>query len=315
MQSPQAVSVVICVYTEERWEDLTAAIRSVQQQSLAPLEVVVVVDHNSALLRRIQAEVPGVVTVENGEKQGLAGARNSGIAAARGDLIAFLDDDAVAEPDWLARLAAHCADPKVLGAGGWVEPRWIGPRPTWFPEEFHWVVGCSYVGLPETTAQVRNPFGGCSCIRREVFETVGGFRNEVGRVGARLLGCEETELSIRARQHWPDRVFIYDPQARIHHKVPAQRVRLEYFRARCYGEGISKARVSELVGAGDGLSAERSYTAQVLPRGVARGLRDWASRRDSAGLARAGAIVAGLAFTAAGYTVGLVSRRLEGVRS
>ncbi len=70
----------------------------------------------------------------------------------------------------------------MLGAGGSVIPRWETAKPSWFPEEFYWVVGCTYVGLPETRAPIRNPFGGAMCVRREIFETVGGFSEEIGRL-------------------------------------------------------------------------------------------------------------------------------------
>ena len=116
------VSVVICAYTEERWDDLVAAVESLQQQSIPPREIIVVVDHNPRLLDRVRAYLPGVVAIENSKPQGLSGARNSGLAIAQGALIAFLDDDATAEPDWLARLATAVRTPRVLGAGGTVEP-------------------------------------------------------------------------------------------------------------------------------------------------------------------------------------------------
>src|SRR5205085_10108925 len=163
------VSVVICTYTEERWHDLVAAVKSIEQQTTPPCEIIVVIDHNTRLLERVRMHIPDVIVIENAEERGLSGARNSGIAVAQGTLIAFLDDDAIAEPDWLAWLSQCCANPEVLAAGGIVEPLWAIKPPIWFPEEFYWVVGCSYQGLPETRAVVRNPYGGCTCYRWEVF--------------------------------------------------------------------------------------------------------------------------------------------------
>src|SRR6266536_349027 len=112
------VSVVICCYTEDRWDDLRAAIESVKQQSVQPKEIVVVVDHNPTLYRRLQTEVSSIQVVENGEGRGLSGGRNTGVAVTSGSVVAFLDDDAAAEPHWLLRLVAPYADPKVLGVGG-----------------------------------------------------------------------------------------------------------------------------------------------------------------------------------------------------
>ncbi|MBV9258093.1 MAG: glycosyltransferase family 2 protein, partial [Ktedonobacteraceae bacterium] len=217
-------SVIICAYTEKRWDDLVAAVESVRQQSIPAREIIIVVDHNPGLLERIRASFSDVVGIENSEPQGLSGARNSGIAAAQGSLVAFLDDDAMAEPDWQARLCSCCEDPQVMGTGGTVEPYWLSKRPKWFPEEFYWTLGCTYQLRPERPVVVRNPFGGCTCYRRELFEIVGGFRSEIGRDSrARPMGGEETELCIRASQRWPEKIFLYEPNAIIHHRIPASR--------------------------------------------------------------------------------------------
>jgi glucosyl-dolichyl phosphate glucuronosyltransferase len=309
------VSVIVCAYTEERWHDLVAAVESLQQQTHPPCEIIVVIDHNPALLARVQTHLPGVIAVENREERGLSGARNSGIVVSQSALIAFLDDDAVAELDWLVQLSGCCTDPQVLGAGGSVEPLWSGQRPTWFPEEFYWVVGCSYRGLPEKLAVVRNPLGCCACYRREIFEIVGGFRNGIGRVGKHPLGGEETELCIRAKHYWPQKVFLCEPHARIHHRVPPLRANWHYFRWRCYAEGLSKALVAGYVGAKDGLASERSYVRRTLPQGVIRGLTDTFIHRDLSELARAGAIVVGLAATTAGYLVGRTLLQVAKVKS
>src|SRR5437016_4180236 len=173
------VSVISCAYTEERWHDIIAAVKSLQQQTASPREIIVVIDHNPSLLERVRANIPDVIAIENNEPQGLSGARNSGIAIAQGALIAFLDDDATAEPDWLVQLSRCCEDTQVLGAGGIVEPQWSSKRPLWFPEEFYWIVGCSYRHPSQVPEVVRNPYGGCICIRREVFEVIGSFRNGI----------------------------------------------------------------------------------------------------------------------------------------
>jgi len=302
------VSVIICAYTEARWDELVAAIESVQQQKTPPREIIVVIDHNPGLLERVRAHMSGVVAVKNGEPRGLSGARKSGIAAAQGQVIAFLDDDAVAEPDWLEQLVAGYDDPRVLGVGGMIEPLWLDGRPDWFPEEFDWVVGCTYRGMPQMTTPVRNLIGCNMSFRQTVFEAIGGFRCGIGRVGTRPVGCEETELCIRARQRWPESVLLYEPRARVHHRVPANRACWSYFRSRCYAEGLSKALVSQFVGTEDGLASEWTYTLRTLPQGIVRGLADTLLRRDPMGMMRAGAIAAGLAITTAGYLMGTASR-------
>src|SRR5207247_3975777 len=173
------------------------------------------VDHNHALFERARRQLDGVIVVPNREPRGLSGARNTGVAESRGDVIAFLDDDAVAEPDWLAHLLAAYTDRHVLGVGGAIAPHWLEGRPAGFPAEFEWVVGCTYEGMPTARAQVRNVIGANMSLRRSVVGRVGGFRNGMGRVGLLPVGCEETELCIRARQAIPDGVFVYEPRARV----------------------------------------------------------------------------------------------------
>lgn len=299
--APCDVSVIICAYTETRWPATRAAVESVRLQSVPPREIIVVVDYNLALLKRAREQWPDLIVIENRETRGLSGARNSGVAIAQGTLVAFLDDDAVAETTWLEKMTDCCDDPQVLGAGTSVKPVWETPRPAWFPEEFLWIVGCAYRGLPQSRLPVRNLFGGSMCLKREIFAKIGGFRSTIGRVATRPMGCEETELCIRAKQYWPQKMFLYEPQVSIQHWIPSSRATWTYFRARCFAEGQSKALVSRNVGAGDGLASEWTYTLKVLPQGVARGLADAFFRHDRMGLARAGAIIAGLTITAAGY--------------
>jgi len=114
------VSVIICTYTEKRWDNLVAAVESVQQQSMPPHEIIVVVDNNAPLLERVRGQMPGIIAIENSQRRGSSGSRNSGIAIAQGALLAFLDDDAIAFPDWLERISQGCADPQVLGRAAWL---------------------------------------------------------------------------------------------------------------------------------------------------------------------------------------------------
>lgn len=317
------ISVVICVYTEERWEDILAAVNSVREQSLSALETLLVVDHNPVLLNRLRQEYaksgavgspgPAVRILSNAGPQGLSAGRNTGIAASRGTVIAFLDDDGVAERDWLRHMASAYTDPRVMAVGGRTVPVWAsGRRPTWFPAEFDWVVGCAYRGMPIGRAPVRNVLGGNASFRRTAFDAAGGFAVGIGRDGdKRPLGCEETELCIRLTRVRPDAVLLIDDRAVIHHKVPAARESFDYFRRRTYAEGLSKARVTRHVGMGKGLESERRYTTRVLPAGAMRGLRD-ALLGQRGGAGRAGAIVAGVASAAAGYAVGTFQARTGG---
>jgi len=197
------------------------------------------------------------------------------------------------------------ADTAVVGTGGWVAPEWEdGVRPAWLPEEFLWVVGCSYRGLPtEPMSAIRNPIGASMSFLRVPLQDVGGFRSGFGRIGTTPLGCEETEAAIRVRGRLPGSKIVQLTDSRVGHFVPRTRTSWRYFRERCLAEGRSKAMVVGAAGTRDGLSSERSYVLRVLPGGVLRALGD-AARGDVAGVQRAGAIVAGLTLTSGGFLVG-----------
>lgn len=311
-QRAETLSVVICAYTLLRWDELCAAVESVLAQEFAVLEVLVVIDHNPDLYDRafLQFAARDRVTVcENIHQSGLSGARNSGVEAATGDIVAFLDDDAAAESGWAAALMAHYQDGAVAGVGGYAEPVWPQTRPAWMPGEFDWVVGCSYIGQPTAPAAVRNPLGCNMSLRRSVFAEVGGFNSEVGRVGSHPVGGEETELCIRLAARWPHSRILFDPDMRVRHHVSADRTTLAYFVRRCYHEGMSKGIVSELADSREALGTERSYASRTLPRGV---LREWMSlSRD--GFARGATIILGLAVTTGGYVNAKVRRTLARV--
>ncbi len=312
------ISVVVCAFSERRWGDLVDAIDSLKRQTAVSLEILVVIDHNDALLERATTafEGPAVRVVASAGAPGLSGARNTGIEVSNGDIVAFLDDDAAAEPDWLQRLVEAMSEPEVVGAGSWVDARWDPPgRPGWFPETFLWVVGCSYEGLPRERRDIRNPIGAAMAFKRSAFDLVGGFSDGIGRVGSRPLGCEETEFSIRLRQAKPELRIVMEPHSRVRHHVTAERTSPRYFVRRCYYEGRSKRAIGRLIGAGDGLSSERRYVTHVLPRAVGQGIVDGFRRRRLSAVASALFVIVGLVVTAFGYGSEVLSERRQGDRS
>ena len=268
-------SVVVCVYTEKRLPQIRAALDSLACQTVPPAQVIVVADHNLGLCHRLAAEYPDHEVIPSEFGQGLSGARNTGVAHAAGDVVVFLDDDARAQPGWLEALLACYDDESVAGAGGVVLADWSPPgRPAWLPEEFLWVVGCSYRGQPVVKAEVRNPIGANMSFRRLAFDRAGLFDSSVGRTftSSRPLGCEETEFSIRLRRLSPGARIIYEPRAAVHHHIDQSRATWRYFLGRCHAEGCSKARVSRLSGASAALSSERSYVTHTIIEALRREL-------------------------------------------
>jgi glycosyltransferase involved in cell wall biosynthesis len=306
--SRPAFAVVICAFTERRWQWLLEAIDSVVAQTSPTAEIIVVIDHNERLRERLQTAVTGVRVVANAEARGLSGARNTGARTATADLVAFLDDDAAAFPDWLENLGSPYSMTDVVGVGGRIEPRWATDRPRWWPPEFDWVVGCTYRGMPDVGSDVRNPLGANMSFRRSAILDAGGFDTGTGRGRGRPLGGEETELAIRIAHLVPGARIRYEPAARVIHNVPAARSTLRYFVERCYAEGLSKARVARLSGRTDGLASERTYATRTIPsaafREVGAAIRD----RETARLRCAAALLLGVLVTTAGYGIGVARK-------
>ena len=298
------VTVVICAHSDVQWDDLKAVVASVEQQTYRPAEIVLVIDHNPTLQRRSSDQLRGVKVVPNSNEQGLAGARNAGVAAAESEVVAFVDD-AVVERNWLAVLTASYADPHVLGVGGQIIPVWQPGRPKWFPPEFDWVVGCSYRGMPLGRTQVPSFSGAIMSLRRRLLVDSGGFDVGLGRIGTRTPGCEETEICARLRRRHLDGVYLYEPKAVVRRHVPRSRSTWSYYRSRCYAEGLSKAVVRGLAGPEWIMSSEKSYLWSTIPWAIGRNLGEALSGRPD-GIARAMALAVGVLTTGIGYAVGRI---------
>ena len=182
-----SATIVICAYTADRWATLRCAIDTVLKQIRFDDELLIVVDHNEPLLAKCRDTIDRCIIISNRHNRGLSGARNTALEQARGSIIVFLDDDAIPLDGWLDALRAPYTDEHVYGVGGHAKPRWRRSMPGWFPNEFLWVVGCSYRGLPSVTQPVRNLIGVNMSFRKAAFENVGGFIETMGRVGDRPL--------------------------------------------------------------------------------------------------------------------------------
>ncbi|MGI8680938.1 MAG: glycosyltransferase [Mycobacteriales bacterium] len=303
-----SAAVVICAYTEDRWDLLRAAVQSAQAQSVRPERVVVCVDHNDALAVRCEqhwpregqpAGAPPVVVVRNRYAGRLGSARNTAAEQVSADVIAFLDDDAAADPDWLVTLLRAYDDGGAVAVGGAPRPVFQTERPCWFPPEFDWVFGCHYAGLPERRAPVRHLIGASMSVRTDALRAIGGFRSD---------NHDDMDLSHRIAAAYGSAAVQYEPAACVHHFVSAQRLTWRYFWRRCYLVNRGKVRAFSDMGHAGNLGAELAFVRRTLLRIVRR--IPAAITGDRCAAAQVAVIVAGFGLAGLGHLVGRVELRL-----
>jgi glucosyl-dolichyl phosphate glucuronosyltransferase len=303
LDSPRAVgltaTVVVCTYSLDRLADLTACLSGVTEQRRPADDVLVVVDHHDELAELLRTR-DDIRVIENRFARGLSGARNTAVEVALGDVVVFLDDDAVPDPDWLAEILVPFDNPSVAVVGGHIEPAWPTARPGWFPPHLDWTIGCSIPTLPADIGVVRNVYGASAAFRRDRLVAVDGFPAELGRNGSDAAGCEETDVCIRIRQADPNALVMYAPGSNVHHRVTEQRATTRYVIRRCFGEGVSKARLARRVGGDDATSDERGYAVVILKTAM---LDLLGALVEPIRAARAAVLVVGLGAAASGFAL------------
>jgi glycosyltransferase involved in cell wall biosynthesis len=298
-------SVVICTYTENRWLQLKKSVASVEVQTSPPIEIIVCVDHNDKLLRKSEeyfgkerpAEAIPLIVLANKYDGRLGAARNTGAELASGEVLAFLDDDAAAARDWLERLIAPYDDERVGAVGGAPLPVFEVRRPHWFPLEFDWVFGCAYRGLPLTRAPLGHLIGANMSARRSILREVGGFHSD-----------HEDDMDMSHRIAHAQHRVLYEPLAVVHHFVPTTRTTWDYFWRRCYFVNRAKVEVFANLQEASGLRAELTFVTRTLTKGVLTEIRH-VVRGDLYGLARIGAMIAGIALAGLGHLSGRLRLR------
>ncbi|MGB9499906.1 MAG: glycosyltransferase [Dissulfuribacterales bacterium] len=238
-QKDMRISVVVCTH---RNPDLLAkTLDSLSRQTLnKELFEVIVVDNNSQDNTKDvvgkYSEVRYVLETE----LGLSHARNTGISAARGDIIAFIDDDAEASPVWVeALLKTYDSVPQACAVGGKVLPIWDAQKPEWLTEKYYRSLSLVEWGENPRSLHWPERIIGTNCsFRRQVFTDIGHFDTSLGRIGSAMLGNEDTE--IQQRIHSSGHLVYYTPQAVVYHHVPASRMTKEYFQRRLEGTRVSE---------------------------------------------------------------------------
>lgn len=233
------ISVVICTFN--RADLLVSALESVCVQTISAFVYeVIIVDNNSTDNTNI---IVGDfcrqhinIRYYREPQQGLSYARNRGWREARGQYVAFLDDDARASPDWL-ETAFDCfcrVRPEPLAIGGKILPAYDTPKPKWFHDDLE----VRSFGEDPRFLRTGESFSGSNVVfRRDVLEDYGGFDVTVGVKGPYLSVGEETALFARIWQDKPDACFYYSPSMVVYHSVPEYKMTVWYSLKRSFVTG------------------------------------------------------------------------------
>lgn len=245
MGNPILVSVVVCTFN--RADFLAKCLASLFKQENAPSFEIVVVDNNSTdatskVVPEASAHTDIPIQYVFLEEMGLSRARNAGIRAAHGSIVAFIDDDAVAMPDWVKEIEhGFQLFPRAVAVGGAVEGDYEIPKPAWLASELVKVVSAGDLGPSPRLLSIGESVIGTNCaFRSEVFRQRGLFSTNLGRIGTSLLSSEEDEFCSRLHEHGD--AIAYNPQMTVKHWVSRDRLTRSYFVRRMYWNGRSKAR-------------------------------------------------------------------------
>lgn len=303
------VSVVVCTYTMDRYDDFSEAVESVLRQTHDPIEVVLVSDGNPVVAEHMTADFGHHDAVRvhcTDENRGISYARTRGAEVATGELVAFLDDDAIATYDWIETLVETYSSTDAYAVGGRLDPQWLAGRPSFLPEEFYWLIGCTERGFADHLEEVRNTYGSNIAFDREVFLDVGGYDEETGRKGDSHVQAHEAPACIRIREQY-GRGVVYNDEAIVYHKIFEYRTDFRWLVGRAFWQGYSKRVMNLRHPEDEGNEGEylRDLTTQYVPQRVYGLIKD--PSRDK--LAQLASIVVFTAVVGFGYLYGIATYR------
>lgn len=241
-----AISVVVCTYN--RAASLKSTLEGFSGLTL-PSDFdweLIVVDNNSKdktreVIQEFAKTAGSSVRYVFESRQGKSAAMNAGVAAAKGEIVAFTDDDVLLHPEWLLNLKRAFDEFDCAGVGGRIVPVWRDPKPEWLEMEDQQAI--VHFELGDKTKEIKDspPLGANSAYRKDTFAKYGLFRLDLGVSGEnRGVTCEDTEFATRLFR--AGEKIMYVPGAIVYHPVDPSRSSKAYFRKWYYNDGRSIIR-------------------------------------------------------------------------
>jgi len=240
-------SISVIIATKDRQALLAQTLEALGNQTWPRhlLQIIVVdnasTDGTRAVVERAAARPDGApILYAYAGQPGKSHAVNMALGLARGDLLAFTDDDVLPEPMWLERLAGAIAETGADFVAGRILPRWESPPPSWMSSTLYGVLAIrdgGTVRLPIRLGQRSDviPIGANMAVRTAVVRRIGGLRPDLGKLGGTLRGGEDHEFFLRMLHAGCE--GVYEPSAVVRHWVPRERLQRAYVRAWLYQNG------------------------------------------------------------------------------
>jgi glucosyl-dolichyl phosphate glucuronosyltransferase len=251
------LSIVITSYTLERLSDTFKLLDGLKSQTYSNVEIIMVVEGSDRLFNEIQSYICKIelnntkLIFNNGEK-GASISRNLGVKEAKGEIIAFIDDDAVPFPDWAGMMVKSYSSDNIIGVTGPALPLWEDEKDAWFPKELHWIFSCTSWFECNEIVNVRHAWFENASFRKEAFDIAGYLDTTIGPHDSaegfkstefkKMVIAEDLEISLRIKDKTGKNI-IYNPQVQVWHKVDKKRLKLSYIRKWSFWTGLSKRKL------------------------------------------------------------------------
>lgn len=273
------VTVAVCTAGER--STLEGALRSlIAQEATAPVAFEILVVDNSredtGFVSTVVASAGRLarhpVRYVRETRVGLGHARNAGIAAASGEVVAFVDDDVVADPLWISELVRAYRETGAAAVGGKIEPLWASPRPKWLGDELLGYLSVLDYGPERKLCRYPDyPFGANISFRRKALQEIGGFATSLGGGGGPTYLMDEIEVCRRLER--AGKAIVYAPLAKVKHLVPASRLTRGYFLGRAMVLGRATARMACEGGGAPSVVEAAKGLMLAAPRAARHGAR------------------------------------------
>lgn len=312
MRNRPTLSVVLTLYTMDQIDYFKNCLDGLRNQTYENIEVVACPE-NEDVINAVQEYCNQVDDIDivfhplENVTEGLSEARNRGAEAATGDIVAFLDIDAVPDKEWAKELVGPYVQYDVLAVGGEARPVWeeTDTRPYWVPPEFDWLIGSNHDEFGSEGEFVRNTYGCNISFRRDVFLELGGYDTELGKSHGFNLQGEEPSFGIKLQEAYGTAVY-YQPNATINHYVNTEQQTLRWLVNRAFLQGVSKQVIESKHADSESLTEENEYLSFVLLTAFPRHIFNFATRLSIKELVFALMVLVYVGCVGSGYVFSIV---------